>query len=192
MFNRLKKEVAKLITGASGIEIEKAYESVEMPKGDFGDLSSRIAFDIAKEKNKSPVEIAKEIVAKLKKNKYIEKAVATGPYINFFLSAGYYSKLLKESNGADFGKGRRKKRKTIVEFPSVNPNKPWHIGHLRNALLGDSVAHIILFTGETVEVIDYIDDLGLQVAQSLYGFMNFGKTPDKKLDHWIGEQYVLV
>jgi arginyl-tRNA synthetase len=80
----------------------------------------------------------------------------------------------------------------MVEFPSVNPNKPWHIGHLRNALLGDSVARLLEFSGENVERADYIDDLGLQVAQSFWGCLNLGKKPAGKLDLWLGEQYVEV
>ncbi len=83
-------------------------------------------------------------------------------------------------------------KKVLIEFPSVNPNKPWHIGHLRNAILGNSVARILEFDGKTVERMDYIDDLGLQVAQSLWGVMNLGKKPEGKFDNWLGQQYVEV
>lgn len=195
MPSTIKAEISKLLSEAAGVDEQQALASLEMPKGAFGDLSSRIAFDIAKERKKNPVEIAKEIVAKLLLNgdESVEKIVAAGPYINFFFSAKYFSGVAEEAaKNEKFGEGKRKKGKTIVEFPSVNPNKPWHIGHLRNALLGDSVAKILAFSGENVEAMDYIDDLGLQAAQSLYGYLNFGKKPDKKLDHFIGEQYVQV
>ena len=78
----------------------------------------------------------------------------------------------------------------IIEFPSVNPNKPWHIGHLRNALLGDSVARMLEFDGHAVERMDYIDDLGLQVAQSLWGFLNYDSNPKANSTPWLGQQYV--
>ncbi|MBN2477790.1 arginine--tRNA ligase, partial [Candidatus Micrarchaeota archaeon] len=90
------------------------------------------------------------------------------------------------------GGGKKKKKKVMVEFPSVNPNKPWHIGHLRNALLGNAIANIIEFHGYSVERTDYIDDLGLQVAQSLWGYLNLKEEPKGKFDHWLGEKYVEV
>ena len=191
----IKQELAGLLAKAAGVSEERALASLEMPKGSFGDMGSRIAFDLAREQKKSPVEIAKAIAASIPESDYVEKAVATGPYINFFLSSKHYSEIAQSASAhADFGKGKKKTGKTIVEFPSVNPNKPWHIGHLRNALLGDSVARILAFSGENVEAMDYIDDLGLQVAQSLYGYMNMGEKPGKneKFDHWIGKQYVKV
>ena len=69
----------------------------------------------------------------------------------------------------------------MIEFPSVNPNKPWHIGHLRNALLGDSVARILEYNGYYVLRTDYINDLGLQVTQSLWGYINSPKKQMKNL-----------
>ncbi len=90
------------------------------------------------------------------------------------------------------GWDKKKSKRTIVEFPSVNPNKPWHIGHLRNAILGDAVARILDFSGVNVERTDYIDDLGLQVAQSFWGYLHLGKKPAGKLDLWLGGQYVEV
>ncbi len=189
----VKGEISRILADAAGVGADVTLASLEMPKSGFGDISSRIAFDIAKAQRKNPVEIAKEITAKVQKNEYVEKVAAAGPYINFFFSAKNFSEVAEEAaKNEKYGEGKKKKGKTIIEFPSVNPNKPWHIGHLRNALLGDSVAKILSFSGENVEVMDYIDDLGLQVAQSLYGYLNFGKKPDKKLDHFIGEQYVQI
>ena len=194
MFLSLREKLAKSIAAAAGVSEEEAEGSIELPKGQFGDIASSICFSLAKREKKNPVELAKGIAAKIKLPNWVGQAKAEGPYINFLLSHVFYSELLAEvdEKKAAFGKGKAKKGKTLVEFPSVNPNKPWHIGHLRNALLGDAVARILEFSGEEVQRTDYIDDLGLQVAQSFWGYKNFGKKPSGKLDLWLGEQYVEV
>jgi arginyl-tRNA synthetase len=186
----LKEEIAQLISKAAGCGKDVAESSLEM--GKIGDLSSRIAFLLAKEKKENPAKLASEIAGKLPKTKNLEKAEATGPYINFYFSDAAYAGILTDilKKKEKFGSGKKKKGKVIVEFPSVNPNKPWHIGHLRNAILGDSVARILEFDGHEVERMDYIDDLGLQVAQSLWGFLNFDSNPKGKFDLWLGQQYV--
>jgi len=210
MFLKLKRKIAEAVSEAAGVALEEAEASVELPKGQFGDVATSICFSLAKQRSprgdhspnsanltsekKSPVALATEVCAKLKLPAWVAEAKTTGPYINFFLSEKFFAELAKEAaaDGADFGRGKRGKGKTIIEFPSVNPNKPWHIGHLRNALLGDSVARVLSFSGENVERADYIDDLGLQVAQSFWGYLNLGKKPEGKLDLWLGGEYVEV
>ena len=194
MFYLLKQKLAKLIADAASADVEDAEKSIEMPKGQFGDVASSICFSLAKKEKKSPVELAKAIAAKINAHEWVESAKAEGPYVNFLLSDSFYTGLLEKviEEKGNYGRGKRKMAKTIVEFPSVNPNKPWHIGHLRNALLGDSVGRILEFDGEHVERMDYIDDLGLQVAQSFWGYKNLGKKPEGKLDLWLGGEYVEV
>lgn len=194
MRDELYSAVAKLVAQAAGCAQEEALTSLEKPRGQFGDVSSKIAFEIAKREKKNPVQIAAGICAKIGKHEWVEKAAAAGPYLNVLLSDAFYAQLAQgmAQEGVAFGRGSAKKGKVLIEFPSVNPNKPWHIGHLRNALLGDSVARMLSFAGENVERQDYIDDLGLQVAQSVYGFLEFGEEDWKKFDHMLGEQYVKV
>ncbi|MFH1785024.1 MAG: arginine--tRNA ligase [Candidatus Micrarchaeota archaeon] len=190
MLSELKKEVALLTSEAANLSVDEAIGFVEL--GKMGDLSSKVAFAVSQKEKNNPTVIASELVKKIKPNKNFSKVEATGPYVNFYLSDHAYSKILVEilSKKEDFGKSKKKKDKVVIEFPSVNPNKPWHIGHLRNALLGDSVARILEFDGYQVEKIDYIDDLGLQVAQSLWGFLNYDSNPSGKFDNWLGHQYV--
>ncbi len=192
MFVPLQEKLAACLSDATGVPVEEALRSIDLPRGQFGDVSSSICFSLAKKERKSPAELAKSIAGKIKLPPWAEKAEAAGPYVNFFLSPLFYSELVSGVGKKKFGKGKGKKGKTIVEFPSVNPNKPWHIGHLRNALLGDAVARILEFSGEKVERTDYIDDLGLQVAQSFWGYLHLGKKPEGKLDLWLGGQYVEV
>ena len=76
-------------------------------------------------------------------------------------------------------------KKVIIEFPSVNPNKPWHVGHLRNALIGDCLANVYAALGYTVERENYIDDLGLQVAEMVWWYQKnkLSAPAGKKFDH---------
>ncbi|MEW6721895.1 MAG: arginine--tRNA ligase [Candidatus Micrarchaeota archaeon] len=202
MLDSLKDEIAAMVADAAGAGKEDALNSIET--GKVGDLSSRIAFTLAKERKENPAKLASEIAAKLaseiaKKSEStkptnLAKVEAAGPYINFYLSDEAYRSILGDvlERKGKYGSGKKKQGKVIIEFPSVNPNKPWHIGHLRNALLGDSVARILEFDGHPVERMDYIDDLGLQVAQSLWGFLNYDSNPVGKFDLWLGTQYVGV
>ena len=194
MFSKAKREIAKLVSKAASVPEEEALASLELPRGEYGDVASRIAFDLAKEKKKNPAEIAKELAGKIGKHKWVENVQAAGPYVNFYLRDAFYLDLLKEvlEKKEDYGRGSEKPGKVIVEFPSVNPNKPWHAGHLRNALLGDTVSSMLEFAGYKVERMDYIDDLGLQVAQSLWGFYSLKRGEVEKFDHFLGEQYVEV
>ncbi|MBI5227697.1 arginine--tRNA ligase [Candidatus Micrarchaeota archaeon] len=214
MIIEIKEELAKIISKNANVSFDDALASLE--GGKVGDLSSKIAFVLAKEKKANPALLAHELAAKLAKAKpdTIEEIESTGPYVNFYLSPRAYASIINEileakdhygssknnktSKNDKAGKSKTKKEqpekkgKVLIEFPSVNPNKPWHIGHLRNALLGDSVARILEFDGYVVERMDYIDDLGLQVAQSLWGFLNYDSNPHGKFDQWLGEQYVGV
>ena len=168
----------------------------ETPKEEFGDLACAIAFDIAKTARKAPRKIAEEVKAKLVLGGacIIEKAdVAGAGYVNLHFSRGSFARRVLDSVGEGYGRSEiGKGTRAIIEFPSVNPNKPWHIGHLRNAILGDSVARLLEFSGYGVQRIDYIDDLGLQVAQSVWGFLHLSDKIDGKADHWMGKQYVEV
>ncbi len=190
MLDDIKESLAGLIAEASGASEEDALSSIEM--GRIGDLSSRIAFTVSKGRKENPAKLAGEIAGKLKAHRSVLKSEAAGPYINFYLSDEAYSSILGDilAKKSRYGEGKKKKGKVVMEFPSVNPNKPWHIGHLRNALLGDSVARILEFDGHPVERMDYIDDLGLQVAQNLWGFLNYDSDPKGKFDLWLGQQYV--
>lgn len=188
MIDKIKKEIAVLISKASNCKEELALKSLEECKSEFGDITSKIAFLLAKELKEDPKFIAQKISKRIGPHKFIEKIEVKDAYINFFLSDEFFSEALFHVNE----KRTLKKEKVIVEFPSVNPNKPWHIGHLRNALIGDSISKILEFEGWKVERIDYIDDLGLQVAQSFYGYLKNKTETTKKFDHFVGEEYVKI
>lgn len=153
------------------------------------DIECRIAFRFAKEAKLPPQDIAKRLLPHLADIEYVSASVAGG-YINFVLTKQFYSSFLSQHDAPAPATGR----KVIVEYPSVNPNKPLHIGHLRNAILGDCISSLLAECGHRVIRMNYIDDLGLQVAQSLCYYLEHGAhvAAAKKFDHLLGEQYVEV
>lgn len=180
---------------AAAADMQEISKSLSLSKL-LGDISSSIAFKIGFSSNVPPQKAAEGIVSKLRYPDIVEKVSADGGFINFYLNKKEFSKAVLSyaleamQRAANNGKGKGKR--VIVEYPSVNPNKPWHVGHLRNALLGNSIANIYEYLGYDVKREDYIDDLGVQVMESLWGYINLGKTPTKKFDHWLGEEYVEV
>lgn len=184
------------------LESEAIELSISEPKrAGAGDVSTSIAFRISKMTGHYPHQVTEKLIQQMKLYKMLATnlfATATedNGYINLTINHKDYSRMVldgilerKEFYGfTDMGKGKR----VIVESPSVNPNKPWHIGHLRNALLGDALSGIMSASGYNVERQNYIDDLGLQIAESIWGVKNLPGAPDKKYDTWLGEQYVLV
>ncbi len=188
MYTKIKGTIAKKLTKITNLDYQICYSSLEKPKSSFGDLACTIAFSIAKKDKTNPNLIAKKISNELK-DKNIEKIDCIGPYINIYFSNNFFEEVLKNKE-----KNKKTKKTVIIEFPSVNPNKPWHIGHFRNAVLGNSVSNLMSYSGYDVIRMDYIDDLGLQVAQSLWGILNLNNKPDSnlKFDQWMGREYVKV
>lgn len=193
MLINARYQISKLLSEASGEPGETCLATLEVAREGHGDIASKIAFSLAKKMKMSPVQAAAEIAKKIAAHEWVRKAAAEGPYINFHLSDSFYAEVAAKikAEGEKYGCGNSGRR-VIVESPSVNPNKPWHIGHLRNALLGDAVANLLEFGGDDVQRIDYIDDLGLQVAQSLWGYQNMEGKIEGKADHWVGREYVKV
>ncbi len=180
----------------ANIAYEVVRNSISKPKKEYGDLSCSIALRVAKAQKKTPKEVAGALIKRMGRGRLVCEIKEVGGYINAVVDGKEYAKLVfSEIEGAGDRYGSSavgKHQKALVEYPAVNPNKPWHIGHLRNALLGDCISNILDFSGYSVEREDYIDDLGLQVAQSLWGYMNLSSKPSKKFDEWLGEQYVEV
>ncbi|MCK4247497.1 MAG: arginine--tRNA ligase, partial [Methanomicrobia archaeon] len=183
------KEAEELLRSIVG-DIEIVFSDTPDPK--LGDFSSTVAFAMAKKMKKNPKEVAEEIISNLKtkKMKYIKEIRNVGPYINFFINYDTLGHDLLKNILNEEWKIEEKKEKVIVEHTSTNPNKPLHMGHLRNAILGDTLARIFKFLKYNTEIQNYIDDLGIQVAETLWGYKNLKFDENKKFDHLLGEIYV--
>jgi len=203
---RVKQEAIQILKGIDLLRFEAIEETLEVPpQPTFGDLASNVCLSLSKKLKRPPQKIAEEIVSKIKipKDSLFTQVEARSGYVNFHFNhqklAAFTLKTISELGDSYGSSEAGKGKKVIVEFPSVNPGKPWHIGHARNAILGDSVQRILRFNGFDAEAQDYIDDLGLQVAQALWGVLNLpkGELPKReglleKEDQWQGRVYVTV
>ncbi|MBM2819197.1 MAG: arginyl-tRNA synthetase [Nitrosarchaeum sp.] len=169
---------------------------VEPAKPGFGDVSSNISFLLAKKLKKNPKEIGDMLSEHYMKSIHtLVSKVESHPsgYLNFFADWEKLTQLiLSESNLDTFGSVDLGKNSTIiVEHTSVNPNKALHIGHIRNVVVGDIVARILEKSNYKVNILNYVDDSGLQVADIIVGFRHFGfaqQPPEgKKFDQYCGD-----
>ena len=137
------------------------------PRRALGDLSVPLAFELARRLRKAPRAIAHEIVAALGQIDGVTRIESTpNGYVNFFLDRpARLSAWLRRSDIVAVTT-----EKEIVEHTAINPNKAAHIGHLRNAALGDAFGRLLKYLGRRVEIQNYIDDTGVQVADVAVGF----------------------
>ncbi|MEW6592180.1 MAG: arginine--tRNA ligase [Candidatus Hadarchaeota archaeon] len=164
----------------------------EPPDQKLGDLASTICFELAKSLHKSPLWIASEVQKVLKPAGLISRVEITGHYLNFFVDMPKLAALTLESieqKKEGYGRAKPGNKKVVVEHTSINPTKPLHIGHCRNAVLGDTMARILQAAGYRVEIHNYIDDMGRQVAETLLAHRLAKRKPRAKFDHMLGLIY---
>jgi len=170
--SRLAASVRDFLRRAYELEIENIVIE-EPPKIEFGEYALPIAFELARKLRKAPRKIAEEIVAGIGTVQGIEKLeIAGAGYINVRVSRGEMAVGLAADRtpAAAVPPG-----KVLVEHSSINPNKAAHIGHLRNAILGDTFVRLLRFAGREVDIQNYIDNTGVQVADVVVGFLHLDK-----------------
>ena len=168
------------------------------PRRALGDLAVPLAFELARRLRKAPRVIAQEIVAALGTMDGFSKIeAAPNGYVNFFLDRPAWLRQWLGGSATTTAAGG----KAIVEHTAINPNKAAHIGHLRNAALGDAFGRLLRFLGRQVEIQNYIDDTGVQVADVAVGFRELEhKTIDEvrtiadagKFDYYCWDLYARV
>jgi len=179
MFHLLEKRIADAISA----RIQTLYGvetpvQIEQPKqSSFGELALPAAFQLARRLKKAPKAIAAEIdAAGAPVEGVAAMEIAGNGYLNVRLDRGYYGDAVLHGKRAV---SKEIAAKIIVEHTNINPNKAAHIGHLRNAILGDTFVRMLRASGERVEVQNYIDNTGVQVADVVVGFQHLEK---KSLD----------
>jgi arginyl-tRNA synthetase len=190
------------------------------PNSEMGDYAFP-CFGLALEKKENPAKLASELAKRIdgwlaetkREESGIDKVEARGAYVNFFVNKKKLSEsAIKEvlsggGDGGDMGgegkkrkwgeiKGQKKKGKIIIELVEPNTNKPLHLGHLRNAFLGMSVANILKSLGWRVIKTNLVNDRGVHICKSMLAYSKWGngKTPASekvKSDHFVGDYYVL-
>ena len=162
-------------------DLDSANIVVEQPpKIEFGEYALPLAFELARKLRKAPRKIAEEIVAGVGAIPGFEKfEVAGAGYINVRVNRAELATALvaDRSPAADVPAG-----KVLVEHSSINPNKAAHIGHLRNAILGDTFVRLLRFAGREVDVQNYIDNTGAQVADVVVGFLHIEKKSSAEIE----------
>jgi arginyl-tRNA synthetase len=171
--NRLREALAGHIREKYAMELAIVLE--RPPKIEMGEAASPVCFELAKRLKKAPRLIAQEIANGLGKVEGIRKVeVAGGGYLNAYFERGeFWQSVTREENKVAQRRDTEsaEKKKIIVEHTSINPNKAAHIGHVRNAVLGDTMVRILRHAGNRVQIQNYIDNTGVQVADVVIGFL---------------------
>ena len=208
--NNLKAALRAAAGELFGIELEQLVTEVP-PRTELGDLAFPIAFELAKQikqktgEKRAPRRIAEALKSALEEIEEVARVeVAGAGYLNIF-----FDRAMLISELSSKPKGREgistELRKLMVEHTSINPNKAAHIGHVRNAVLGDTFVRILQAAGNRVEVQNYIDNTGVQVADVVVGFMHIEKmdldaiksldsslAPDLPFDYYCWDLYARV
>jgi arginyl-tRNA synthetase len=190
------REIMRFLAGAG---IDTTRVRLDVPKrAEHGERAVNI-FALARERQTNPNQLAADVAASFMQDQYrfISAVEPAGGFVNFRLDwSAFVPHVLHEIAvaGAEFGRASEPPAFVIVEHTSVNPNKEWHIGHVRNAVLGDTVARVLRLAGHTVEVQNYIDDTGLQAATAVYALRTFPEPQkqSEKYDHFVGRLYVKI
>jgi arginyl-tRNA synthetase len=176
--NRLRGALARHIQQTYAVTLDIIID--RPPKIEMGEAASPVCFELAKRLKKAPRIIAQEIASALPKIEGIARIeVAGAGYLNaYFDRAAFWANLSPLATSHSPLLSQKKSGKVIVEHTSINPNKAAHIGHVRNAVLGDTMARILRHAGHSVQVQNYIDNTGVQVADVVIGFLDMERrTP---------------
>ena len=177
VFDEIATKIAARIQERVAAKFQsKVKVSIEQPKqNSFGELAIPIAFQLARELKRQPRQIAQELAGEIEHMPEVASfEIAGNGYINIRLARGAYAESILRADGAKSA-GSARAEKIIVEHTNINPNKAAHIGHLRNAILGDTFVRMLRRRGNLVEVQNYIDNTGVQVADVVAGFHHLEK-----------------
>jgi arginyl-tRNA synthetase len=172
------------------------------PRIEMGEVATPVCFELAKRLKRAPRQIAQEIAATLPPIEGVDRLeIAGAGYVNFYFSrTSFLATSLKEA-GEPPAAAPANAPKCIVEHTNINPNKAAHIGHLRNAALGDTFVRLLRRAGQRVEVQNYIDNTGVQVADVVIGFLHIAKkspaevralAAQPKFDYYCWDLYASV
>ncbi|MCX6693920.1 MAG: arginine--tRNA ligase [Methanomicrobiales archaeon] len=162
--------------------------------GGHADFASTVAFVLAKREKSAPAPIAAEIARSLAKDPTLAgiTITATGPYLNFTIGTERLTRALAAALEPGYGALPSKDTRVVLEHTSANPNGPLHVGHIRNSIIGDTLARCFRKAGFPVEVQYYVNDMGRQIAIVVWGLGRATSLPDpnEKPDHYIARVYI--
>jgi arginyl-tRNA synthetase len=176
---RLADRIRDFLHRAYALELPRIVIE-QPPRVDLGEYALPLAFDLAKKLHKPPRKIAEEIVAGIGPVEGFEKLELAGAgYINARIQRDQFAASLAVGEAPHAGVPAGK---ILVEHSSINPNKAAHVGHLRNAILGDTFVRLLRFAGREVDIQNYIDNTGVQVADVVVGFLHLEKKSRSQIE----------
>lgn len=187
----ISREISRAVEGKYGVAPEVEFVLDTPPDIELGDFSMN-CFVLSKQFKKSPTIIAQEVATCIGGASFVAKSEAVGPYVNFRLSN---EALFEAACQVDVNPLASTGRRVMVEYLSPNTNKPLHLGHTRNGVLGMAVSNMLSWAGHTVIRANLINDRGVHICKSMLAWQRFadGSTPQstgKKGDHFVGDYYV--
>jgi arginyl-tRNA synthetase len=197
LVKKIEQEIFNIINTKFGIEPNEKQIQVQKTRKEIdGDYTINV-FPLLKLSKKKPEETAEIIGEQLTLNiDYISDYNIIKGFLNININSNIWINFLKENlNNLDFGYQNNSKSNIMVEYSSPNTNKPLHLGHIRNNLLGHSVSTILKAAGNKVTKVNLVNDRGIHICKSMLAWQKFGKnkTPDDtntKGDKFVGEYYV--
>src|SRR3990167_1571548 len=176
----LENKISEALAGLQGAGTLPAFDMpdirVERPKDEqFGEYTASIALAIAKQAQKSPMEVAELLKEKLASLDFEKVEVVQPGHINFYLPSGYFQKVLASVLQEKYPAFpvSLKNEKVMVEYSQPNTHKEFHIGHLRNVFIGSTLVNVLRKTGDVVIAANYIGDTGTHIAKCLWGLVTF-------------------
>jgi arginyl-tRNA synthetase len=193
MTGEIKQNIYNLLEKAS---VTGEIELTSPPNPEMGDFAFA-CFGVAKEWKMNPVEAAKTIESRAMNYELgtVLKVQALGPYVNFYLNPGKVAEVvLKEilKKGKKYGiNDSGKGKKILIEYPSNNTHKEFHIGHFRNVCIGNVLVRLYEQNGYAVYPVNYLNDFGSHVAKCLWGLQKFhaDEKPPENQQKWLGDIY---
>ena len=191
-------KVQEAVKNLYGVEITVAQVQFQKTRAEFEGDITLVVFPFVKAAKKAPAQVAQEVGEALV-GELVEKYNAVQGFLNLSIAQSYWLGQLQEiAQNENFGqltRGEGKKPLMMVEYSSPNTNKPLHLGHVRNNLLGYSIAKIQEANGWNVVKTNIVNDRGIHICKSMLAWQKFGngETPEtsgKKGDHLIGDYYV--
>lgn len=194
--NILIKQVKEAVKNLYGVDAEDKMVQLQKTRPEFEGNITVVVFPFVKAARKAPAQVAEEIGQQLLTSPVVAKFNAVQGFLNLTIADTFWLEQLEIiAQDAHYGDGAKRNQLMMVEYSSPNTNKPLHLGHVRNNLLGYSIAQIQKANGWDVVKTNIVNDRGIHIMKSMLAWMRFGngETPEtsgKKGDHLIGDYYV--
>ena len=194
---QVKQLVVKVVQELYAQSIDENIVKIDKTPSEFQGELTVVIFPFVKISRKNPEITAKEIGEALQnRSEIIESFNVVKGFLNISFTETYWLSVLKQiSNTTNFGEKRTSGKKYVLEYCGPNTNKPLHLGHVRNVLLGYSVANILMAAGHEVHKVNILNDRGIAICKSMVAYLRTGNgdTPEStgiKGDHFVGKYYV--